>query len=185
MFSRLLSLCRHACILAVDEYRHPVQQSVEEYMFSASDDSIVALWSLSKRRVVKDFRHHQHGVNAIEVVFFRDQGVSSSCGSSFPLLISASDDNTVQVVDISSGTVLRTLLGAQDIVFCVAHTYGYVGGQVSLIVFTGSKDKVVRVYNAEEGTCLRSLAEHSGIIRGIRCLGDGTKKKTKAASGFY
>jgi WD40 repeat protein len=77
-------------------------------------------------------------------------------GSSFPLLISASDDNTVQVVDISSGTVLRTLLGAQDIVFSIAHTYGYVGGQVSLIVFTGSRDKVVRVYNAEEGTLLNN-----------------------------
>jgi WD40 repeat protein len=127
--------------------------------------------------------------------FFKQQsGISSLCGTQAPLLITGADDNTAQIVEFTTGKVLRVLKGHNDIVFTLDYTYAYTGSDFipTVMVVTGSRDKTIRVFDGETSACIRVLLGHICIVRSVKilandvilsCSGDYRMKVWKLISG--
>jgi WD40 repeat protein len=75
--------------------------------------------------------------------------------------ISASDDATLKVWDLTAGTERRTLVGHGDQVYCVALSPS---GQIA---FSGSQDHHVLVWEVASGEVFGALAGHSDGVLGV------------------
>ncbi len=84
------------------------------------------------------------------------------------ILASGSDDQTVCLWEINTGTLLRTLEGHTSRVRSVAFSHD---GQV---LVTGSDDQTVRVWEVNTGACLRVLEGHTSRVRSVAFSPDGT-----------
>src|SRR5580693_2957467 len=83
-------------------------------------------------------------------------------------LASASDDDTVRIVDAASGKLLRTLKGHADSVLAVAFSPD--GEQIA----TASSDHTARIWDADKGTVLFTLAGHGDSVNSVAFSHDGT-----------
>ncbi|HEV3036260.1 MAG TPA: TIR domain-containing protein [Candidatus Angelobacter sp.] len=83
--------------------------------------------------------------------------------------LSGSDDKTVRVWDVESGSALQVLEGHTDRVWSVAWS---VDGKRAL---SGSADQTVRVWDVESGRALPVLGGHTAIVRSVAWSGDGKR----------
>ena len=84
-------------------------------------------------------------------------------------IVSGSDDQTVAVWDLETGTRLHALTGHQGAVTSVA-----VSPDGRRIV-SGSEDKTVAVWDLETGTRLHALAGHQGWVNSVALSPDGRR----------
>ena len=74
------------------------------------------------------------------------------------ILVSGSYDCSVKIWDIASQSCLRTLVGHEDKVYCVAYDWR------NRQVVSGSMDTTIRVWSVDTGECLRILRGHTGLV---------------------
>jgi WD40 repeat protein len=79
------------------------------------------------------------------------------------------------IVDVASGRVAGKLIGHAEVVYSVAWRPG--GREIA----TGSLDKTARVWNAVDGTLLRTIKDHVDAVFGVAWSPDGTLLATGSA----
>ncbi|KAG8034303.1 hypothetical protein G9C98_007379 [Cotesia typhae] len=84
------------------------------------------------------------------------------------LLVSASDDKTLKIWELSSAKCLKTLKGHSNYVFCCNFN-----PQSNLIV-SGSFDESVRIWDVRTGKCLKTLPAHSDPVSAVHFNRDGS-----------
>jgi WD40 repeat protein len=95
--------------------------------------------------------------------------------------ISASDDKTLKVWDLSSGDQTkfglaeRTLAGHSGVVMAVAVTPD---GRRAI---SASADKTLKVWDLSSGEAERTLAGHSGLVRAVAVTPDGRRAISASA----
>jgi WD40 repeat protein len=83
------------------------------------------------------------------------------------LLASASDDKTVRLWEVSTGTQMRTLTGRTGGVNGVAFSPD------GCLVASGADDTTVRLWEVASGTHVRTLTGHTDSVRGVAFSPDG------------
>lgn len=83
-------------------------------------------------------------------------------------IVSASQDGTVKVWDVSSGGCLRSFEGHSGAVMSVAFSHD------SAHIASASYDKTVRVWGVDSGVCLRTLKGHHNQVNSVVFSHDST-----------
>ena len=84
------------------------------------------------------------------------------------LLVSASDDKTLKIWELSSGKCLKTLKGHSNYAFCCNFN------PQSNLVVSGSFDESVRIWDVRTGKCLKTLPAHSDPVSAVHFNRDGS-----------
>jgi WD40 repeat protein len=83
------------------------------------------------------------------------------------LLASGSDDSTVKLWDVTTGTLVRTLEGHSDTVHAVAFSPD------GALLASGSWDYTVRLWNVASGSLVRTLEGHDDLVDDVAFSPDG------------
>ncbi len=89
-------------------------------------------------------------------------------------MVTASNDRTARIWDVTTGALLITLDGHKDVV-CSAQ-FSADGSRV----VTASFDRTSRVWSSEDGKLLATLKGHSGVVNGAQFNNDGTRVVTSS-----
>lgn len=97
----------------------------------------------------------------------------------FEITVSASDDKTLKIWELSSGKCLKTLKGHSNYVFCCNFN-----PQSNLIV-SGSFDESVRIWDVRTGKCLKTLPAHSDPVSAVHFNRDGSLIVSSSYDGLW
>eukprot|EP01102_Stenamoeba_stenopodia_P008895 TRINITY_DN2604_c0_g1_i1.p1 TRINITY_DN2604_c0_g1~~TRINITY_DN2604_c0_g1_i1.p1 ORF type:complete len:279 (+),score=50.11 TRINITY_DN2604_c0_g1_i1:108-839(+) len=100
--------------------------------------------------------------------------VRCMCELSNGYLVSGSSDETLNVWDMNTKTVIHTLTGHSEAVLCVIQLKMRGVADDQILVASGSMDGTIRIWNVTTAQCLRVLKGHSKTVRGVVELSDGT-----------
>lgn len=118
------------------------------------------MWDRSTLRLHRSFRGHEGPVNAVGVQGNR--------------LASASGDGKMILWDITSGERLRTFEAHDRGLACIEFKVCFRERRVSFpandvpqgdLIISGSNDCKIKVWDANTGQCLRTLAGHVSLVR--------------------
>ena len=123
-------------------------------LVSGAYDFIIRTWSSSTWAQASTFTGHTAGINAI-VVF-----------PSGLFMASASDDTTVIIWNVTSGTAMFTLSNHTAAVFCLTLlSNGYLA--------SGSLDYSIIIWNNNTGALVIKLNGHTGSVNSLAVLSNG------------
>ncbi|XP_021890420.1 COMPASS-like H3K4 histone methylase component WDR5A [Carica papaya] len=105
---------------------------------------------------LQEFSGHEQGVS--DVAFSSDSR----------FLVSASDDKTLRLWDVATGSLIKTLNGHTNFAFCVNFN-----PQSNMIV-SGAFDETVRIWDVKSGKCLKVLPAHSDPVTAVDFNREGT-----------
>ncbi|WVN90828.1 nuclear distribution protein PAC1 [Cryptococcus depauperatus CBS 7841] len=145
-----------------------------EKLVSASRDKTIRVWEVSSGYCIKTFSGHAEWVRDV---------VPSEDGR---LLVSASSDQTSRIWDFSTGETKMELRGHEHVVECAVFApvkcYPAIRELAGLkapsatdirakspgqFVATGSRDKAIKLWDAQSGQCLRTFVGHDNWIRAL------------------
>ncbi|CAK9784125.1 dynein regulator [Cutaneotrichosporon oleaginosum] len=144
-----------------------------EQLISASRDKTIRVWEVATGYCIKTVSGHSDWVREV---------VPSMDGR---WLVSASNDQTARVWDLASGETKAELRGHEHVVECAvfapiasypairelsglpATAAGDRAKAPGAFVATGSRDKVIRLWDAISGQCLRVLSGHDNWVRAL------------------
>ncbi|KAH8508727.1 hypothetical protein H0E87_010751 [Populus deltoides] len=130
---------------------------------SSSADKTLRTYSISLSNPPTSPITHLHDFHGHE------QGVSDLAFSSDSrFIVSASDDKTLRLWDVTTGHTIKTLHGHTNYVFCVNFN-----PQSNMIV-SGSFDETVRIWDVKSGKCLKVLPAHSDPVTAVDFNRDGS-----------
>ncbi|GFZ45270.1 Lissencephaly-1 homolog [Saitozyma sp. JCM 24511] len=139
-------------------------------LVSASRDKTIRVWEVASGYCVRTLSGHDEWVREV---------VPSDDGR---WLVSCSNDQTSRVWDFASGETKAELRGHEHVVECAVFApvvaYASVRELAGLqaaggakapgaFVATGSRDKAIRIWDAQSGQCLRTLVGHDNWIRAL------------------
>ncbi len=109
------------------------------------------------------FTGHQRYVTAI------------SCNHDGRWILSASEDKTLKLWDVKTGSELKSLTGHGAVVTCVCFS------QDGRRALSGGEDNTLRVWDLDQGRCLQTLEGHTAYVTSVVMSQDGHY----ALSGSY
>lgn len=124
---------------------------------SGSQDGVIRVWQLDldsgriTAAVPAALKGHTSWVRGL---------VLTPCGK---YVISASNDCTLKIWDLQTGTLLRTLEGHHGSVRGVAFAETSSGA----IIVSGSNDETLKVWDFESGRVLHTLSGHRNLVRSV------------------
>ncbi|WVQ82994.1 nuclear distribution protein PAC1 [Cryptococcus sp. DSM 104549] len=145
-----------------------------EKLVSASRDKTIRVWEVASGYCVKTFTGHAEWVRGV---------IPSDDGR---WLVSCSNDQTSRVWDFATGETKMELRGHDHVVECAVFApvaaYTAIRELASLgaptagdarakaagaFVATGSRDKTIKLWDAQSGQCLRTFVGHDNWIRAL------------------
>jgi WD40 repeat protein/DNA-binding SARP family transcriptional activator len=125
----------------------------------------VRLWSLQTGRCIRTLAGHDEWIYSVAMT--NDSADGEFSRETKPILASGGRDRTVKLWDVATGSLLKTLQGDQDLVWCVAWKPD------EPILAVGSSDNMIRLWDANTKQCLRTLSGHQGWVASIAWSPDG------------
>jgi|GEM_PF-1321689 len=122
----------------------------------------------------KNFNYYQNIVGKELVGFFGSPNLKHSAGinscvfsSDGKIFVSASDDNTLKLWDVSSGKEIRTYFGHEgQVLGCAISSDGKT-------LVSASSDKTLKLWNVESGKEVRAFTDHQSPVWGCAISPDG------------
>ncbi|KAM0792292.1 protein with putative role during mitosis [Microbotryomycetes sp. NB124-2] len=144
----------------------------DDFIVSASRDRTIRIWEVASGFCVKTFSGHAEWVRTV---------LPSADGR---LLVSCSVDQTARIWDAQSGETKMELRGHDHVIevaiFAPPAAYAAIRAlaglsppkaaeakQIGLFAATGSRDKSIRLWDAQSGQCLKTLVGHDNWIRAL------------------
>jgi WD40 repeat protein len=134
---------------------------------SASHDSTLKVWDIGTGTLIRTLEGHTDCVTDC-VKNWVTRWVTAVCLTlDGKQVVSASNDSTLKVWDIGTGTLIRTLEGYTDAVRAVCLTPD--GKQV----VSASEDNTLKVWDIGTGTLIRTLEGHTDWVNAVCLTPDG------------
>jgi WD40 repeat protein len=149
------------CLVSQDGQKHIARSITEGDEEDEESRGLIELFNLTTREYVKTLEGHTAKVNGM-----------TAMGDG--LLVSASDDMTVQIWDLSRGVPVCVLKGHTAPVYSVCSM-----GNAQLA--SCSFDETVRIWDAERSVCLRVLKGHKDAVLSV-CTMRGAQWLVSASS---
>ena len=132
---------------------------------SASNDMTIRLWDTQTGELRRTFTGHKDVINS--VAFSPDGKVlASGSGNIFARDASGSQDKTIRLWDVKTGTIRRTLPAQKHEVLCVAFSPD---GKV----LAASQDKIIHLWDIQTYTVRRTLEGHTRWVWSVAFSPDG------------
>ena len=136
-------------------------EEIENILASVIDGFSIKLWDISLRDInVKCKQIFSGHSSYIKSISFSPVSVETPQGFG-KILVSAGNDRTIKLWDISSGECLQTLLGH------VSPVRSVVFSPDGKILVSASDDKTVKLWDVTRGECLQTLLGHSSSVRSV------------------
>ncbi|RKP10356.1 WD40-repeat-containing domain protein [Thamnocephalis sphaerospora] len=166
----------YKCVKTLYGHDHSVSATIfapgGDKIISASRDKSIKIWEVASGHCVKTLQGHLEWVRAIAVT------------EDNRLLVSGSNDQTARIWDLASGNCKMDLRGHEHVVECVAFApiaaypfiYDLIGIEVKKTkeqeapgqyVVTGSRDKVLKLWDTQSGQCVHTFVGHDNWVRGV------------------
>ncbi|KAL0578655.1 Lissencephaly-1 [Marasmius crinis-equi] len=140
-----------------------------DYIVSASRDRTIKVWEVATKFCIRTIAAHDDWVRSV------------TPSTDDRLLVSCSNDHMARVWEYKTGQMKAELRGGHDrqvevAVFAPANTYSYIRELVGLednndepgvFAFTGGRDNLIIIWDAQSGRQLKTLIGHDGWIRGL------------------
>ena len=133
---------------------------------SASNDMTIRLWDAQTGELRRTLTGHQDAVNS--VAFSPDGKVlASGSGYIYARDASGSQDKTIRLWDVETGTIRRTLPAQKHKVLCVAFSPD------GKVLAASYDDKIIHLWDMQTYTVRRTLEGHTDDIRSVAFSPDG------------
>ena len=132
---------------------------------SASNDMTIRLWDAQTGELRRTFTAHKDAINS--VAFSPDGKVlASGSGNIYARDASGSQDKTIRLWDVETGTIRRTLPAQKNEVLCVVFSPD---GKV----LAASQDKIIHLWDIQTYTVRRTLEGHTSLVWSVTFSPDG------------
>jgi WD40 repeat protein len=121
----------------------------DRYLLSASADSTVGVWDISRRVIVRRFQKHVASLWAV------------ACSPDARIAASAGDDKNILIWDYDTGEQLRELRGHRDVVRSLSFSPD------GNWLVSGSEDATVRVWDVATGAAAATYEGHKNKVTSI------------------
>ncbi|XP_078446004.1 transducin family protein / WD-40 repeat family protein [Wolffia australiana] len=123
----------------------------DKFLFSASHSRLIRVWDLSSFKCVRSWKGHDGPV------------MGMACHSSGGLLATAGADKKVLVWDVDGGFCTHFFKGHGGVVTSIA----FHPDPNCLLVFSGSEDATIRVWNLKSKKCIAVLEKHFSSVTSL------------------
>ncbi|ACK68582.1 WD-40 repeat protein [Gloeothece citriformis PCC 7424] len=143
---------------------------------SWSWDKTIKLWNLKTGKEIRTLTGYDSYVNSVSFSPIPPSPVTK--GGAGRILASGSQDGTIKLWNLESGTEIRTLKGHDQTVWSVSFS---LDGKT---LASGSVDKTIKLWNLESGTEIRTLKGHDQTVWSVsfspngKTLASGSVDKT-------
>jgi len=164
----------YVCIKTLYGHDHSISSCVflpnNDFIMSASRDKTIKIWELASGFCTKTFTGHTDWVR------------SAICSDDSKYIASCSNDKNIRITDYNTGECKHELRGHDHVIECI--TYAPVNSYQAireltgikenikeetpgLYIFSGSRDKTIRLWDTLNGQCLHIFNGHDNWIRDI------------------
>ncbi|KAL3319982.1 hypothetical protein Ciccas_001340 [Cichlidogyrus casuarinus] len=185
MLVKVWDFVSYKCVKTLTGHSHSVSSVAftpdGDFILSASRDKTIKMWELATGYCVKTFSGHEDWIRCV---------TPSPCGS---LLASCSNDRSVRIWLVAQPKEAKLILmGHEHVVECVSWAKHILtkaailaGGdddakedepssssngemvKVAQLLASGGRDRVVKLWDAVQGTCLFTLSGHDNWVRQV------------------
>jgi WD40 repeat protein len=132
---------------------------------SSSDDLTIRLWDYGDRVNIRPASTGPHLLRTLSGHENRIWSLAAVPGQS--TLVSAAEDQTLRLWDLTSGMCIHTLRGSSSLIKAI--TYSPDGH----LLADATEEQVIHLWDIESGHCLRTMHGHSNRVRAIAFSPDG------------
>ena len=133
---------------------------------SASNDMTIRLWDAQTGELRRTFTGHKDAINS--VAFSPDGKVlASGSGYIYASEASGSQDKTIRLWDVETGTIRRTLPAQKHKVLCVAFSPD------GKVLAASHDDTIIHLWDMQTYTVRRTLKGHTDDVRSVAFSPDG------------
>lgn len=189
---KLWDLVQFLCVKTLHGHEHSVS-SVEflpsgDYIISASRDKSIKLWEVSTGYCKKTFNGHNEWVR--RAIVNEEGNLMASCSNDQSIIIWNLEKGTNEMELVEHEHVIECIMFANNEISrkTIMESEYYMKGQPPKekeekkisenntvnnqkfnknFLFSGSRDKTIKIWNCENGTCLITLIGHDNWVRGL------------------